>query len=257
MNRKVPPRVLFQYEPDPVPAPEPEPDMDDDFESYEEEAEAETSQPVTERMPKFVGKEEIKGESIFEYPDNIGVMPEKVKENLQYEGMEEEIDYGVSESVKPKKSKATVSGRKPRKPMTEQQKANLAQARIKAAEVKKMKAEERKKMKAIENEEKELLKQRKVKNLQKLREEVSDDPKPVEKVVHQQVSGLTRKDLEEAQFEAIERYETLRKQRKEEKRIIQEKEKQKRELIEKLNPNNGYRARDTSGKLVNRWDLCY
>lgn len=256
MNRKVPPRVLFQYEPDPVPAPEPEPDMDDDdadFESYEEE----TKQQVSERMPKFVGKEEIKGESIFEYPDNIGVMPDEVKENLKYEGMEEEIDYGVSESVKPKKSKATASGRKPRKPMTEQQKANLAQARIKAAEVKKMKAEERKKMKAIENEEKELLKQRKVKNLQKLREEVSDDPKPFEKVVHQQVSGLTRKDLEEAQFEAIERYEALRKQRKEEKRIIQEKERQKRELIEKLNPNTGYRARDTNGKLVNRWDLCY
>ena len=255
MNRKVPPRVLFQYEPDPVPEPEPEPDMDDDFE--EEEVGEPPAVSATERMPKFVGKEEIKGESIFEYPDNIAVMPDEVKENLQYEGMEEEIDYGVSESVKPKKSKATVSGRKPRKPMTEQQKANLAQARIKAAEVKKMKAEERKKMKAIENEEKELLKQRKVKNLQKLREEVSDDPKPVEKVVHQQVSGLTRKDLEEAQFEAIERYETLRKQRKEEKRIIQEKEKQKRELIEKLNPNNGYRARDTSGKLVNRWDLCY
>lgn len=252
MNRKVPPRVLFQYEPDPVPAPEPEPDIDDDFE--EGETEAETKQQVIERMPKFVGKEEIKGESIFEYPDNIGVMPDEVKENLKYEGMEEEIDYGVSESVKPKK---TASGRKPRKPMTEQQKANLAQARIKAAEVKKMKAEERKKMKAIENEEKELLKQRKVKNLQKLREEVSDDPKPVEKVVHQQVSGLTRKDLEEAQFEAIERYEALRKQRKEEKRIIQEKERQKRELIEKLNPNTGYRARDANGKLVNRWDLCY
>jgi hypothetical protein len=258
MNRKVPPRVLFQYEPDPVPAPEPEPDMDDevsDFESYEEEVGEPES--ATERMPKFVDKEEIVGETIFEYPDNIGVMPDEVKENLKYEGMEEEIDYGVSESVKPKKSKATVTGRKPRKPMTEQQKANLAQARIKAAQVKKMNAEERKKMKAIDNEEKELLKQRKVKNLQKLREEVSDDPKPVEKVVHQQVSGLTRKDLEEAQFEAIERYETLRKQRKEEKRIIQEKEKQKRELIEKLNPNNGYRARDTSGKLVNRWDLCY
>jgi hypothetical protein len=258
MNRKVPPRVLFQYEPDPVPAPEPEPDMDDevsDFESYEEEVGEPES--ATERMPKFVDKEEIVGETIFEYPDNIGVMPDEVKENLKYEGMEEEIDYGVSESVKPKKSKATVTGRKPRKPMTEQQKANLAQARIKAAQVKKMNAEERKKMKAIDNEEKELLKQRKVKNLQKLREEVSDDPKPVEKVVHQHVSGLTRKDLEEAQFEAIERYETLRKQRKEEKRIIQEKEKQKRELIEKLNPNNGYRARDTSGKLVNRWDLCY
>jgi hypothetical protein len=256
MNRKVPPRVLFQYEPDPVPAPEPEPDDEvSDFESYEEEVGEPES--ATERMPKFVDKEEIVGETIFEYPDNIGVMPDEVKENLKYEGMEEEIDYGVSESVKPKKSKATVTGRKPRKPMTEQQKANLAQARIKAAQVKKMNAEERKKMKAIDNEEKELLKQRKVKNLQKLREEVSDDPKPVEKVVHQHVSGLTRKDLEEAQFEAIERYETLRKQRKEEKRIIQEKEKQKRELIEKLNPNNGYRARDTSGKLVNRWDLCY
>jgi hypothetical protein len=141
--------------------------------------------------------------------------------------------------------------------MTEEQKAKLAQARIKAQEVRKLKAEERKKQKALEMEEKELLKKKKAQNLQKLREEVSDKPKPERKVVHQQVSGLTRKDLEEAQYEAISKYETLRKQRKEEKRKLQAQEKQKRELIEKLKPNNGYRARDANGKLKNRWDMCY
>ena len=257
MNRKVPPRVLFQYEPDPVPAPEPEPDMDDDFESYEEEV---GEPPVTApaRMPEVVGKEEIDGETIFEYPDNIAVMPEEVKENLKYEGIEEGIDYmeNIKEPSKP--TPKTKSGRKPRKPMTQEQKDKLAKARVKAVQVKKAKAEERKRQKELELEEKELLKQRKAKNLQKLREEVSESPTPVKKVVQQQVTGLTKKDLEEAQFEAISKYELLRKQRKEEKRKFMEQEKQKRELIEKLKPdNNGYRARDANGKLKNRWDMCY
>lgn len=257
MNRKVPPRVQFQYEPDLKP--EPVVDETDDFESYEEEV----GEPpaVMERMPEVVGKEEIDGLNIFEYPDNIAVMPDEVKENLKYEGMEEEINY-IQEEPEPAPApapapKKTKTGRKPRKPMTEDQKAKLAQARIKAQEVRKLKAEERKKQKALEMEEKELLKKRKAKNLQKLREEVSETPKPVHKVVHQQVTGLTRKDLEEAQYEAISKYETLRKQRKEEKRKLQAQEKQKRELIEKLKPDNGYRARDANGRLKNRWDMCY
>lgn len=266
MNRKVPPRVQFQYEPDLKPVA-----VDDEveeFESYEEEV----GEPpaVIERMPEVVGKEEIVGESIFEYPDNIAVMPDEVKENLKYEGMEDGIDYmeNIKEPSKPRikspapapapEPKKTKSGRKPRKPMTQEQKDKLAQARVKAVQVKKAKAEERKRQKELEMEEKELLKQRKAKNLQKLREEVSESPKPEAKVVHQQVTGLTRKDLEEAQYEAISKYEILRKQRKEEKRKLMAQEKQKRELIEKLKPdNNGYRARDANGKLKNRWDMCY
>ena len=260
MNRKVPPRVQFQYEPDLKP--EPVVDESLDFESYEDEV----GEPpeITERMPEVVGKEEINGENIFEYPDNIAVMPDEVKENLKYEGMEDGVDY-LENIVEPKPApapapepKKTKTGRKPRKPMTEQQKIKLAEARIKAQEVRKLKAEERKKQKALEMEEKELLKKKKAQNLQKLREEVSDKPKPEGKVVHQQVSGLTRKDLEEAQFEAISKYEILRKQRKEEKRKLMAQEKQKRELIEKLKPeNNGYMARDANGRLKNRWDLCY
>ena len=256
MNRKVPPRVQFQYEPDLKPKPMDDPE--EDFESYEEEVGEPPVVTARARMPEVVGKEEIDGETIFEYPDNIAVMPDEVKENLKYEGMEEGIDYieNIKEPSKP--TPKTKSGRKPRKPMTQEQKDKLAQARIKAVQVKKAKAEERKKQKELEMEEKELLKQRKAKNLQKLREEVSESPKPVEKVVHQQVTGLTRKDLEEAQFQAISKYEILRKQRKEEKRKFMEQEKQKRELIEKLKPeNNGYRARDANGKLKNRWDMCY
>lgn len=268
MNRKVPPRVQFQYEPDLKPEPvddEPE----EEFESYEEEVGEPPAVTANARMPEVVGKEEIVGETIFEYPDNIAVMPDEVKENLKYEGMEDGIDYmeNIKEPSKPRikspapEPKKTKSGRKPRKPMTQEQKDKLAQARVKAVQVKKAKAEERKRQKELEMEEKELLKQRKAKNLQKLREEVSESPKPAPqegKVVHQQVTGLTRKDLEEAQYEAISKYEILRKQRKEEKRKLMAQEKQKRELIEKLKPdNNGYRARDQNGKLKNRWDMCY
>ena len=148
-----------------------------------------------------------------------------------------------------------VKVKKPRKPMSEEHKAKLALAREKAMASRKVKAEERKKMKALDKEEKELVKQQKVKRVQKLKEEVSDE-KPLETTTPTKTTGLTRKDLEEAQLEAIMKYESIRKQRKEEKKQAKIVEEGKAKMLNQINRATGgvnYRYRDGS----NRFDGCY
>jgi hypothetical protein len=140
--------------------------------------------------------------------------------------------------------------------MSEEHKQKLALAREKAMEVRKANAIEKKKMKELENEEKELLKKQKVKKFQKLKESVEksdeEEIKPTTKIINNHPS-ITKKDLEEAQFEAIMRYETLRKQRKAEKKEKEMIESQKKELLRKLTPQTSYKYRDGS----NPWDMCY
>jgi hypothetical protein len=121
--------------------------------------------------------------------------------------------------------------RKPRPPMTEEHKEKLKLAREKAMASRKKKAQEKKEAKALEKEEKELLKKQKVKRVQKLKEEVEEDEPPKE-VVKEQL--FTRKDLEEANLKAIMDYEKIRKSRKEEKRIKQQKEKEQEALKAQL-----------------------
>jgi len=111
--------------------------------------------------------------------------------------------------------------RKPRPPMSEAHKEKLKLAREKAMASRKAKAQERKDNKALEKEEKELLKKQKVKRVQKLKEEVEEDI-PIKEVVKEQ--SFTKKDLEEAQLQAIMNYEKIRKSRKAEKQIRQKKE---------------------------------
>jgi len=112
--------------------------------------------------------------------------------------------------------------RKKRPPMTEEHKAKLALAREKAMEARKKKAQEKKENKALELEEKELLKKQKVKRVKQLKEEVSEegskiDPPKKEQSFSEAHQRFTKKDLEEAQLEAIMKYETIRKHRKKEK----------------------------------------
>ena len=168
------------------------------------------------------------------------------------------IDSLLSIELMEQGIKPMVKEKKKRKPMSEEHKAKLGLAREKAMIARKAKAEERKKMKELDNQEKELLKQQKVKKVQKLKKEV-EEPEPEPQQVIQKVSNsITRKDLEEAQYDAIVKYETLRKQRKAEKKKVQEQERQKQELMNKLKPQqSGYKARDASGRLLNRWDMCY
>jgi hypothetical protein len=234
MSKNQPPRVQLNFEPDYEPAVQIKPDIDIDIKDVDVQEE------MADMMPEIEEKEKINTKDIFDnLPDEE---TGEVNPNFIYE----------KPVVKQKVKKA-------RKPMSEEHKQKLAFAREKAMAVRKAKAEEKKKMKALDNEEKELLKTQKIKKVQKLKKEVEQAEQPdseskVEEVVQktQKISGLTKKDLEDAQFEAIVKYETLRKQRKAVKKEAEMVEQTKKEMMNKLAPQQ-YKYRDGS----NRWDMCY
>ena len=114
--------------------------------------------------------------------------------------------------------------RKQRPPMTEAHKEKLKDARVKAMASRKAKAQERKEVKSLDIEEKELLKKQKVKRVRKLKEEV-DDETPLKEIV---------KDVEDAQLNAIMNYEKIRKSRKEQKKVDQEKNKEEEHVRNQL-----------------------
>tara|TARA_R100000541_G_scaffold4007_6_gene11302 strand:- start:516 stop:1193 length:678 start_codon:yes stop_codon:yes gene_type:complete len=125
--------------------------------------------------------------------------------------------------------------RKKRPPMTEEHKEKLKMAREKAMLARKNNAKERKENKQLEKEEKELLKKQKIKRVKQLKEEVEidEDETPIKKVAEKSIS-FTKEDLQEAQLEAIMNYEKIRKARKEEKRKVQEKQKEHQILKQKI-----------------------
>ena len=184
----------------------------EDFDADKDISQEEINESKIEKVvPKAKSKrEDMKVEDIFNMPNsNNGVIINDPNVKLTKKG-------------KP---------RKPRPPMTEEHKEKLKLAREKAMASRKKKAQEKKEAKALEKEEKELLKKQKVKRVQKLKEEVEEDEPPKE-VVKEQL--FTRKDLEEANLKAIMDYEKIRKSRKEEKRIKQQKEKEQEALKAQL-----------------------
>jgi len=174
---------------------------DEEIEEEEAEVVEEVNQETGETNPNFVYEESEESEP-----------PPKMK----------------PDDIFAKEPKLTKSGkpRKKRPPMSEEHKAKLAKAREKAMEVRKKKAQEKKDSKNLDKEEKELLKQQKVKRVKKLKEEVEEDKPPAIREASYPTSTITKKDLEEAQLEAIMKYETIRKQRKKEKREVEAKQKQ-------------------------------
>ena len=213
---------------------------------------------------------EIDTEEIIEanLPDDINTA-EDIKEEVK-----EEVDLPVTQNVEDifnmqpaisETTKLTKKGkpRKKRAPMTDEQKEKLKKAREKAMAVRKARAEEKKKEKELEKQEKELLKKKKIKNVQKLKEEVGEDlpPAPVEEapapapkptpVKDFSYPTLTRKDLEEAQLSAIMSYEKIRKERKKEKQERLKKEAEEQKVRETL------RRQITPQKQYNPFDHCY
>ena len=241
MSKKQPPRVMLNFEPDYEPPQKP--DMDFNIMDLDVQEELIDDDDM---MPKIQEKEKINVKDIF---DNIN---EEALRDEETGEVNPNFIYSEKSKAKPK----VISEKKPRKPMSEEHKQKLALAREKAMEVRKANAIEKKKMKELENEEKELLKKQKVKKFQKLKESVEksdeEEIKPTTKIINNHPS-ITKKDLEEAQFEAIMRYETLRKQRKAEKKEKEMIESQKKELLRKLTPQTSYKYRDGS----NPWDMCY
>lgn len=243
MSSKQPPRVQFNFAPDPE---EPE---DIDEETGEENPNFEYN------LPQVIEKPSIDESEIFQLDEENEEFHNEIKEEMEKirQPVKQPKKQVVQEEPQP------VTQKKKRKPMSEAHKAKLALARQKANEARSKKAIERKKMKEIERQTKELQKKKKEKDLEELKEEVE---KPVSKKVETQQnnSTISKEDIEKIQLDAIMKYETLRKSRKAEKKEKEKLEAQKNELLRKINPESqqtGYRARDTNGRLKNRWDMCY
>ena len=118
--------------------------------------------------------------------------------------------------------------RKKRKPLTEENLAKLAKARAKATEARLRKSAERKADLQLAKDEKDLLKKQRVKRVNQLKEEVGEEPKEEPKAAEQQPkqpptppksSAYSQSDLDDAVLNGIMKYETIRKQRKETKKV--------------------------------------
>jgi len=246
MSKKQPPRVLFNFE-EQTPSMKLElkddfdidviDNLDDSFEQEDDELE----------MPRIVGKPKVEENDIFDdIPPKVIVDKPKV--------IVDKPKVIVDEDVVIEKPKKVVGEKKPRKPMSEEHKQKLALAREKAMAVRKANAEEKKQMKEIENQTNQLKKIKKVKELEELKDEVeSKTTEKPQKGLSQITSGLTKEDLEQAQYDAIVKYETLRKQRKAEKKRQEQIEADKQHIMNQIKQPVGYRYRDGS----NKWDLCY
>ena len=188
--------------------------------------------------------------------EDIKMIVQEVTEALPITQNVEEIFNMQPAISNPEKLTKKGKPRKKRPPMTDEQKDKLKFAREKAMAVRKEKAQDRQKDKDLDKQEKDLLKKQKIKKVQKLQEEVGeseDEPpaqiKQIVKPVATVQNSITKKDLEDAQLEAIIKYETIRKARKKEKQarqIIEAEEKLVRDtLIRQITPQKAYNPFDT------------
>ena len=245
MSKKAP-RVQFNFMEDEVPK--------TDIKMALEEVDDDDYEVDTLDLPEVVEREEVKEENIFE--NNIAVLPEEVKRDINLEMAEQGTTLQKENKRQRevvKTTKLTKSG-KPRKQMSEEHKEKLKYAREKAIESRRQKQKERQEQKEFEAQEKELLKKKKQKDFEKLKKEVNDEvapePSPKPQIIQQ---SFTKKDLEEAQLDAIIKYEAIRKERKAKKREEQLIQQQREEMKAKINRYGS----TTNGKLNNRYDICY
>jgi len=205
-----------------------------------------------EENPNFIYSDE---EDFETYEDEVEAKSESFIPQAKAKTIQDDIFEEDEPPPKPKKERKLTKNGKERKPMSEEHKAKLQQAREKAFLVKKQKAEERKKLKEQDAEEKNLLKLKKQKDIEKLKKEVlggdKEEPKPqapppapvpVREIIREPT--LTKEDIEKAQLNAIMSYEKLRLARKEEKKKKQQEDAEMDRLRDKLmkakNPNNRF-----------------
>ena len=213
-----------------------------------------------EKNPNFIYDEfdETKDRPI------TGTIKEEIQEENEVESIEEVVPKAKSKRdgmdvneifnmpVDPN-IKLTKKGkpRKQRPPMTEAHKEKLKAARVKAMAARQTKAKERQEVKLLEKQEKELLKQQKVKRVKQLKEEVEEDIKPQILKENKIEQMFSKKDLEDAQLNAIMNYEKIRKQRKDKKKKEQEENKEHEKIKSQL------RRAVTTQKEYNPFQNCY
>jgi len=251
MSTKQPPRVQFDFVVDEEPQVDTEfGDGDGDDGAPSIDISVEESHDSELDLPS-IEKEEIVENTIFDIP----------KESVKT--VQNEIPF-IAPPARQGKRKGINKNGKPRKPMSEEHKKKLALAREKARVAKQVKMKERQENRELEKQEKELLKKQKVNRVKKLKEEVDvseGNPPPQRPAPTPPQKSLTREDIQQAQMDAIMAYENVRKARKEEKKKAQLLEAQKMEMRRKIaqaQPQSySYGAKDTNGRLVNRYDNCY
>jgi len=246
MSKKIAPRVQLNFAPEEVSDEEPCPrsggDVDEEIDNLPCE------------MPEIIERKEIVENDIFDTinPSLNGLNEDIIIEEVKVPETPKAKQPKKTEP-KPKADKVKKTEPKKKRQLSEEHKAKLALAREKALVTRRAKAEEKKKMKEIENKTKELRKQKAQKDLEQLEDEVIHD-KPSKPTIVQQGPMFTKEDLENAQLDAIMKYEAIRKIRKEEKKKQQMIDQQKKDLQKKI---QGYGARDANGRLLNKWDRCY
>ena len=232
MSKKIAPRVQLNFAPD-----------ETEHVSDEEGLISDEELDLPCEVPDVIERKKIVQNDIF---DNV---------NPSLNGMGE--DMIIEEDEPPpaprKKLQKQTDTAKPKRKLSDEHAAKLALAREKALATRRAHAEEKKKMKKIEDETKELKKKKAQKDLETLKDEVIHNKPSLQ---NQQISNntFTRQQLEDAQLDAIMKYEAIRKARKEEKKKQQLIDQQKEQLKKKI---QGYGARDANGRLLNRWDACY
>jgi hypothetical protein len=146
--------------------------------------------------------------------------PEPEKEEIIPEVQEKTIipEEDIFVEKKPKKKPEPKKEPKKKRVMTEEQLERLRKGREKALEVRRAKAKEKKELKELQSK-------KKKKDIQKLRDEVEDKPKPEPTPAQKKVlslEDLPSDMLVELQKRAIEGYDTKRKARKEQKKKEQQ-----------------------------------
>jgi len=199
-------------------------------------------------------KEKIQEEDIFDMTPPTATA-KKIRKDKELQQNIEELEQEIT--------KPTTTQKKPRKKrqMTPEHLAKLQKARELAQIARTKKKEERLEAERLEKEQKELIKKAKVKRVQKLKEEVEEEDEPPEQPKGKTNFGLTQAMLEESQYQAILRYDSLRKQQKAEKKKQQMVEQEKQKMLNTIARATGqtytYGARRPDGKLMNKWDACF
>ena len=207
-------------------------------------------------IPSDNEEEHGSGESAEEAdpPSDIEDDIQDVISEVKHEKDEIDLDEVFMKEEPPKpKEKLTKKGvpRKKRPPMSEAHKEKLKFAREKAMISRKNNAKARAEAKSLDKEEKELLTKQKVKRVKKLKEEVEETDEPKILPIKDSSVSFTKKDLEEAQLEAIMKYEALRKERKKVKQAKLVEDKVEQDFRDQL------RRAVTPQKAYNPYSGCY
>lgn len=186
--------------------------MEEDLEPLDEENDSASEAGEAEAQAQ--GERQAQDIKIEEADD---LLPEvkKSKPTLQEEDIfvDKQSTPSAKQSVKTKPTKE----RKPRKPMTEAQLEHLKRGREKALEVRRAKAQEKKEIADLKAK-------KKKKEIQQLREEVEEIPRPKKEISKQMSSleTLSPELIKKLQQDAIEGYDKIRKERKAKKKQEQE-----------------------------------